>query len=322
MTQWDGIDEFVAVADCGSFSQAARRLGVSSSHVSRQVSRLEDRLHVRLFQRSTRHVQLTELGHLFHQRCQHIIEERDDAVASLGRLHQDPSGLLRVTCAVSFGERFVVPLINDFAERYPRLQMDIVLTNQSLDLVQDGFDLAIRLGRLASSRLIATRLAPRAMYLCASPSYLSRYGTPHSLSELHTHLCLIGTTDQWIFQTDGHEWLFKPSGPWRCNSGTAILDAALRGFGLCQLPDYYVLDALNEGRLVSLLEPHQPPNTAVWAVYPERRHMAAKVRLLVDHLRLRLPAAMGLSAMTNTADSPMQTGYPDRQSASATPWEE
>jgi DNA-binding transcriptional LysR family regulator len=285
MTDWEGIDEFVAVADHGSFTAAAKRLGCSSSHISRQVALLEDRLQARLFDRTTRRVHLTEIGQVFHGRCLRLIEDRDEAIASLGSLQQEPTGLLRMTCAVSYGERFVVPLVNDFIERYPRLQVDIQLTNQSRDLIQDGLDLAIRLGHLTPSRLIATRLAPRAMYLCAAPTYLERYGTPHSLSELRTHRCLIGTTDQWVFQVDGGDWLFRPQGPWRCNSGTAILDAAQRGFGLCQLPDYYVLTALAEGRLVSLLPEHQPPHTAVWAVYPERRHVAAKVRMMVDHLR-------------------------------------
>lgn len=289
MSHWEGIDEFAAVADCGSFTRAAERLGVSSSHVSRHIAALEDRLQTRLFHRTTRSVQLTEAGRLLHGHCQRLIDDRDEAFRSLSELQQTPTGLLRMTCAVAYGERFVVPLVNDFLEKYPRLQVDIVLSNQTMDLVQDGFDLAVRLGRLQTSRLIATRLAPRQMYLCAAPSYLERYGTPHSLSDLQTHRCLSGSTDHWVFQVDGEEWLFKAhshgNGHWRCNSGTAILDAALRGFGLCQLPDYYVHDHLAAGRLVSLLPAHQPPNTAVWAVYPERRHTLPKVRMMVDHLR-------------------------------------
>lgn len=133
--------------------------------------------------------------------------------------------------------------------------------------------------------MVATRLAPRQMYLCASPSYLERYGRPHSLSELSRHNCLIGGSDTWQLQQNGREFSQRVQGNWRCNSGQAVLDAALQGVGLCQLPDYYVQKHLKEGALVSLLEAHQPPNTAVWALYPQQRHLSPKVRKLVDYLK-------------------------------------
>lgn len=288
MSRWEGLDEFVAVAECGSFSRAAERLRVSSSHVSRQIARLEERLQARLLYRTTRRVSLTEAGQTFFARCQRLLEERDEAFLAVSNLHSAPTGLLRMTAAVTYGERFIVPLVNQFMARHPRLSVEIELTNRTLDLVQEGFDLAIRLGRLGDSSLIATRLAPRAMYLCAAPAYLERYGRPHTLSELARHNCLIGTGDTWMFQLDGREHPFKPSGNWRCNSGEAVLDAALRGFGLCQLPDYYVLDPLRRGELVSLLEGNQPPNAAVWAVYPQRRYPLPKVRLLIEALKAGL----------------------------------
>lgn len=285
VSRWEGLDEFVAVAECASFQRAAERLRLSSSQVSRQVARLEERLQARLFYRTTRRVSLTEAGHTFLARCQRLIEERDEAFHAIGDLHATPSGLLRMTCAVAYGERFIVPLVNDFMVRHPQLRVDIELSNRTLDLVQEGYDLAIRLGRLVDSRLVATRIAPRAMYLCGAPAYLERYGRPHSLSELSRHNCLIGTSDTWFFQQEGREYLFKPSGNWRCNSGEAVLNAALRGFGLCQLPDYYVREALQQGSLVSLLPANQPPNTAVWAVYPQRRFPLPKVRLLIEALK-------------------------------------
>jgi len=273
MNRWEGLDEFVAVVECGSFMRAAERLRVSSSHVSRQIARLEERLQARLLYRTTRRVSLTEAGHTFFARCQRLIEERDDAFLAISDLHSAPTGLLRMTAAVAYGERFIVPLVNEFMARHPQLRVDIELSNRTLDLVQEGYDLAIRLGKLGESRLVAARIAPRAMYLCAAPGYLERYGRPHTLSELARHNCLIGT-----------------SGNWRCNSGQAVLDAALRGFGLCQLPDYYVLEPLRRGELVSLLEANQPPDTAVWAVYPQRRYPLPKVRLLVEALKVGLAA--------------------------------
>ena len=282
---WDGLDEFVAVAELASFQRAAERLRVSSSHVSRQVARLEERLQARLFYRTTRRVSLTEAGQTFFTRCQRLIEERDEAFLAVGDLQRDPVGLLRMTAAVAYGERFIVPLVNQFMAQHPQLRVEIELTNRTLDLVQEGYDLAIRLGRLSDSNLVATRIAPRAMYLCAAPSYLERYGRPHSLSELSRHNCLIGTGDTWTFQEQGREHPFKPRGNWRCNSGQAVLDAALRGFGLCQLPDYYVLEPLRRSQLISLLEQNRPPNTAVWAVYPQRRYLSPKVGRLVEALK-------------------------------------
>ncbi|SDI44256.1 DNA-binding transcriptional regulator, LysR family [Pseudomonas flavescens] len=285
MNRWEGLDEFVAVAECGQFTAAAERLGLSSSQVSRQIARLEERLHTRLFYRTTRKVALTEAGQTFLQHCQRLQDAREEALNAIGDLGGEPKGLLRMTCAVAYGERFIVPLVSAFAARHPRLSVDIELSNRTLDLLQDGFDIAIRLGRLQDSRMLATRLAPRRMYLCASPDYLQRYGRPHSLSELARHNCLVGSSDVWTFQLDGCEASQRVQGNWRCNSGQAVLDAALGGLGLCQLPDYYVLEHLRSGALVSLLDNHQPPNTAVWALYPQQRHLSPKVRQLIDALR-------------------------------------
>lgn len=285
MTPWEGIDEFVSVAELGHFSGAAKRLGVSSSHVSRQVARLEDRLQTRLLYRSTRKVSLTEAGITFLAHCQRLIDARDEAMQAVSDLGGTPKGLLRVTCAVAYGEDFIMPLLNDFMQQHPQLKIEMTLTNQTLDLLHGSYDLAIRLGRLQDSSMIATRLAPRHMYLCAAPAYLERHGAPHSLSELPRHNCLVGSSDTWQFQQSGREIPLRIQGNWQCNSGKAVLEAALRGFGLCQLPDYYVHEHLRSGRLRALLPQHQPPHTAVWALYPQQRHLSPKVRQIVELLR-------------------------------------
>ncbi|MBL4834488.1 MAG: LysR family transcriptional regulator [Pseudomonas sp.] len=285
MGQWDGLDEFVCVAELGHFSGAAEKLGVSSSHMSRQIARLEDRLQTRLLYRSTRRVSLTEAGKTFLQHCQRLQDAREEAIQAIGDLGGEPKGLLRMTCAVAYGEDFIMPLVNQFMQRHPQLQIETTLTNQTLDLLHGSYDLAIRLGRLQDSSMVATRLAPRRMYLCASPTYLEHHGAPHSLSELPRHNCLIGSSDQWVFLQNGRETAIRVQGNWRCNSGKAVLDAALLGFGLCQLPDYYVQEHLRGGALRSLLQQHQPPHTAVWALYPQQRHLSPKVRLLIDHLK-------------------------------------
>ncbi len=285
MGNWEGIEEFVAVAETGHFTGAATRLGLSSSHVSRQIARLEDRLQTRLFYRSTRKVSLTEAGQTFLQHCQRLQDARDEALQAITDLGSEPKGLLRMTCSVAYGESFIMPLVDDFMQQHPQLRIEMTLTNQTLDLLHGSYDLAIRLGRLQDSSLIATRLAPRHMYLCAAPSYLVHHGAPHSLSELPRHNCLIGSSDVWSFQQRGKEVPVRVQGNWRCNSGQAVLEAALRGFGLCQLPDYYVREHLRSGALRALLPQHQPPHTAVWALYPQQRHLSPKVRQLVDYLK-------------------------------------
>lgn len=290
MNRWEGLDEFVAVAESGSFSAAANRLGVSASHVSRQVARLEDCLQTRLLHRSTRRVSLTEPGQTFLHHCRNLIDARDEAWRAVSDLSGQPKGLLRMSCAVAYGERYIVPLVNRFMAQHPQLAVDIQLTNRMLDLLEHGLDLTIRLGRVGDPRLIATRLAPREMFLCASPGYLARQPAPATLAELTQHNCLVGSNDCWAFAEEGKEIEVRVSGNWRCNSGTAVLDAALRGFGLCQLPDYYVHPHLASGELVSLLDAHRPPNTAVWALYPPQRGLSPKVSLLVDFLRQHLPA--------------------------------
>jgi DNA-binding transcriptional LysR family regulator len=285
MTDWDGLEEFVLVAETGRFGEAARRLNLSASHVSRQIARLEERLQTRLLYRTTRTVTLTEAGLLFLPHCQHLIDARNEALRAVRDLSSEPRGLLRMTCAVAYGEEFIMPRVNDFVARYPQLRMEMTLTNQRLDLVQGSYDLAIRLGRLPDSTLVATRLAPRQLFLCASPRYLEQHGAPHSLSELPRHNCLIGSDDHWHFRQNGRELTVRVQGNWRCNSGRAVLEAALRGFGLCQLPDYYVAEHLQNGSLRPLLTHLQPDDAGVWAVYPQQRHLSPKVRGLIDHLK-------------------------------------
>ncbi|WP_044563113.1 LysR family transcriptional regulator [Azospirillum sp. B4] len=290
MARWDGIDEFIAVGETESFSRAARRLGISTSHVSREVARLEDRLQVRLLYRTTRHVSLTDAGRAFLDRCRRLVDEREDMYAAVSEQDGMPRGHLRLTCSIAYGERYIVPLVNRFAGDHPQLAVTIDLSNRVVDLVGEGFDLAVRTGSLNDSRLIATRLASRTRHLCAAPAYLARHGIPRTLDELAQHRCLAGTTEMWQFRVAGQDVEFRPQGNWRCNSGFAVVDAALQGLGICQLPDFYVNAHLAEGRLVPLLDGLHPPDEGVWAVYPHRRHLSPKVGLLIEYLRGRLEA--------------------------------
>jgi DNA-binding transcriptional LysR family regulator len=283
MVTWEGISEFVAVAEVGSFTGAAKRLGISTAQVSRQVSALETRLSTKLLYRTTRHVSVTEPGQLYYQHCRQVIDGIDEAERAITELQQVPRGRLRLTAPVTFGETTIAPAVNDFLLRYPELRVDMHLTNQKLDLVAEGYDLAIRLGKLDNSSLKARRLASRTLYVCASPGYLSAHGEPHSLSELGQHNCLPGTLDYWRFQEQNRPRNIKVTGSIRCNSGRALVDAALKGIGIVQLPDYYVLEHLEAGRLVSLLEHCREDDEGIWALYPHTRYLSPKVRMLLDH---------------------------------------
>ena len=281
MSSWSGIEEFYSVAQARSFTQAARRLGVSASQVSREVAQLEDRLGKRLLYRSTRHVSLTEAGEQFFGRCRRLLEDRDEALAAMLNESAHLNGELRMTCS----ERFVVPMINRFMHRHPHLGVYVLLANGVIDLVDHGLDLAVRFGHLNDSRLVATRLGSRKRYLCAAPAYLEVHGVPRSLDELSTHRCVCGIDETWSFTRERGSYEHRPDTRFRCNSGYAVVDAALSGLGLCQLPDFYVEDHLRGGTLMELLAEHRPKEEDVWAVYPHRRHVPLKVKLAIEHMQ-------------------------------------
>ncbi|WP_372982496.1 LysR substrate-binding domain-containing protein [Marinobacter sediminum] len=282
MHRWEGVNEFVAVAEAESFTRAARRLSVSTAQVSRQVSALEARLATRLFYRTTRRVSVTEAGEIFYQHCRQVLDALDEAERSITNMQLSPKGKLRLTAPVTYGEKMIAPLVNEFVVRYPELEVEMNLTNQKLDLVGEGYDLAVRLGKLDDSSMMARRLTSRTLYVCASPQYLSVHGTPHSLSELEQHNCLQGNLDFWRFQEQGKARNVRVTGNIRCDSGRALLDAALRGIGIVQLPDYYVQSALDSGQLIPLLTHYREDDDGIWAVYPHNRHLSPKVRMLLD----------------------------------------
>jgi DNA-binding transcriptional LysR family regulator len=288
MTIWDGINEFVCVVETDSFTAAAKRLEVSVAHISRQVNQLEDRLGAKLLYRTTRKLRLTEVGEVYYQHARKIRDDMQAAERAVMEMEGKPTGKLRITAPVYYGEYFLAPLVNDFLLQYPQLDLELKLTNETVDLVKDGYDLAIRLGTLDSSSLMCRKLARRTQYLCASPKYLATHGTPQTLADLANHRCLGGSLDHWRFLENGKLRNWRVGSAWSCNSGLALKDAALKGLGIVQLPDYYVQAALAQGSLVSLLENHRLPDDGVWVVYPQNRHLSPKVRLLVDFLVAQL----------------------------------
>mgnify|MGYP003624703764 CR=1 FL=1 len=282
--KWQGINEFVAVAESQSFSLAARNLSISTAQVSRQITALEKRLQVKLFYRTTRKVSLTEEAQLFYQHCRHVLNDLESAEQAITNLQSTPQGTIRITAPLIYGEQKILPIVNDFLLLYEEVEIISELTNQRIDLIEGGFDIAIRLGHLEDSSLIAKRLGQRVNNVCASADYLKKHGEPKVLSDLKNHNCLLGTKDYWHFTEHGKEKNIKVKGNMRCNSGVALLDAALKGIGLVKLSDYHVQPYIQSGQLISVLDQFRDPSEGIWAVYPQNRYLSPKIRLFIDYL--------------------------------------
>lgn len=292
MTEWDGLEEVVAVADAGTFKGAAKHLRVSTSHVSKAIARLEGRLQIQLFNRTTRRVELTSTGHSFVEHSRQIIRERDELLESISG-SGEPQGELRITCSISLGERFLAPLVREFMIGHPRLSVTLDFNNRLVDLIAEGYDLAVRTVQISDPRLVGREIASRPLVTVASPTYLAANGEPRSPAELQGHECLIGSSHTWSFlEKGGHPRTFTPRGRWRCNSGHAVVEAAIAGAGICQLPMFYVRRALAENLLVPILDHLRPPPEPIWLAYPQRRHLRSGVSKLAELLQDRLQHAI------------------------------
>ena len=292
MDRFSALEAFVRVAETQSFSEGARRLGKSKSLISRQVAALEADLGVRLLQRTTRSITLTEAGRGFLERAVRILADVEEATLSVSRLQVAPRGCLRVNAPMSFGFLHLAQALPDFLARYPEIKVDMVMNDRLVDLIDEGFDVAVRIGRLTESSLIARRLAPIKIVVCASPDYLETHGRPLTPDRLADHRCLINGTivpsDEWRFvRADGAAWSVPIDGPLRVNNGDALKAAALGGLGLTMLPTFIVGPDLLAGRLVSVLEHFIPQDVAVHAVYPHSRLLSPKVRAFIDFLAER-----------------------------------
>ena len=292
MDRLAALEAFVRVAECGSFSKAADRLHSSKSVVSRQVSALETELGARLLHRTTRALTLTEAGRSYFERAARILADLAEASASVGQLQAAPRGRLRVSAPMSFGYLHLAPALPDFLDRYPDVELELVMNDRSVDLVDEGFDMAVRIGTLEDSSLVARKLAPMRRTVFASPAYLQARGTPASPDDLKAHECLcysnLGPSQEWRFvRPDGRPWPVEVHGRLHANNGDALRAAALRGFGLAVLPSFFVGRDLQSGALVSVLEEFMPQDSALYAVYPHARHLSPKVRAFVDFLAER-----------------------------------
>jgi DNA-binding transcriptional LysR family regulator len=280
---------FTEVAKLGSFSAAARRLQLSPSAVSKLITRMEQRLDARLFNRSTRKLSLTEGGQKFYARCEEILAEVEAAEELLLGYQREPRGILTVTCSPGFAEYQLLPLIPQFLCEHPHVELNLQITGDTVDLITQGIDVAIRLGTLQDSSLVARELGQSRRIVCASPTYLSRYKSPETPTDLTDHNCLIVSTgdrfDHWKFSSANQEQVVAVTGSFVCNTVNALLELALQGIGIVNLAEYIAAPELRSGRLVPLLQGYQKEVQFIHAVYPHRKHLPRKVRAFVDFLR-------------------------------------
>ena len=280
---------FARVIESSSFSTAARDLGVSKSLVSKEVSRLEDRLGVRLLNRTTRRFSLTEAGAAFYEGCQRVLNEAEAAKDAVSHLASAPRGQLKVNAPMSFGIMHLGPLLPDFLERFPELDVQMVLNDRLVDLIDEGFDVGVRITRMLDSSLIARKLAPNRLIACAAPSYLEKHGTPRHPEELKRHNCLgysySKTPGIWHFRSDSTRHKISVSGRFTANNGDVIQAALRAGLGVAIQPSFIAGDDLRSGRLVRLFQAYEVgEGSAVHAVFPANRNLSPKVRVFVDFL--------------------------------------
>jgi DNA-binding transcriptional LysR family regulator len=282
---------FVATLDEGSFTAAADKLGVSKQYVSRRTMALEELLGVRLLNRTTRRLQPTELGMLLYERATRILNDLQETRELVSDKSPVVRGTLRISAPMTFGTLHLSPLLPLFMQNHPHIALELELNDRSVDLLAEGYDMSIRIGTLEDSTLVAKRLTSMRIAVCASPAYLAERGVPHDLSELETHsLLLYGHSRhvEWRFQAQGKPTSVVVKGNLRANNGEVIRDAAIGGMGIAYLPTFIVGEALANGSLVPILEAYQPPNAAVYAVYPHHRQSARAVKMFSDFLREQL----------------------------------
>lgn len=279
---------FAAVVEAGSFTAASDRIEMSRAMVSKYVANLEARLGTRLLQRTTRKLKLTESGAAYFERCLQIIAAVIEAEEGAVKLTTSPRGTLRLTMPVSFGILHMGPMISAYLKQYPDVKVDSQLTDRRVDLIEEGFDLAVRIGSLAESGLIARKLASDSLVVCGSPDYFRRHSVPLTPTDLVHHNCLTYTYsksgEEWKMTGPGGHFAVKVAGSLRANNGDMVTLAALGGVGLIRQPKFLVGEDIRAGRLVEVLADYRIDDLGIYAVYPSRTYLSAKVRTFVDFM--------------------------------------
>lgn len=277
MDRLQAMQVFVTVVNEGSFVQAAEKLGVSPQLVSKSLSQLEEHLGVRLLNRTTRRQHLTEAGTAYYERAQQVLADIDDIELQLSGLQQSARGVLRISAPVSFAIRHLAPLVCAFQEAYPDVVVDLQLNDRKVDIIEEGFDIALRIGKLDSSSLIAKRLAPVRLLYCAAPDYLERAGTPTDVQALREHRYLHYSYMNEAVVPAAQKVL-------RSNNGDILIEAACAGAGIALQPTFIAWEALREGRLQPILQAYEPEPIALYAVFAHRQFLASKVRSFLDFI--------------------------------------
>lgn len=290
------IAVFIQVVDAGSFTAAADKLGLSKSVISKYVSRLENRLGARLLNRSTRKLSLTEVGRGFYQRSQQGLRELEEAEAEVSRLQAAPRGVLRINSPMSFGILHISPVLPEFLRLYPDLAVDMSLDDRRIDLVEDGFDLAIRIGDLPDSSLVARRLGPCRHVVCGTPAYFEQHGTPRTPDELRNHNAITfryqDSPSEWHFVSpNGGSVRVPVSGTIQMNNSLGLREALLQDAGITLTPSFVVGADIKTGRLKAVLTEYRALELSIYAVYAERRHLSPKVRAFIDFMNNRISEA-------------------------------
>ncbi|KMJ89367.1 LysR family transcriptional regulator [Achromobacter xylosoxidans] len=285
------MQTYVWVVELGSFAAAADKMGQARSVVTRQIAFLEEKYGVRLLNRTTRKLSMTDAGRAFYERVRPILAEVTDLELSLQAEGQAPSGRLRISAPVSFGILHLGPAIAEYLLRYPDVVIDLDLNDRVVDLVEDGYDVAVRIGPLQDSSLVARPLAPQQLLVCAAPAYLESHGVPLVPEDLKQHRCLhyayASTGNEWHFEKDGVSHLVRVNAALRANNGDVLRTAALAGHGVILQPEFLVGDDVRAGRLVALLQDYVHTPISMYAAYPHRRFLSPKVRSFVEHLETR-----------------------------------
>lgn len=284
---------FARVVEARGFSETARRLGKSKSSISKSVARLEKALGVRLLNRSTRSLSVTEIGSAYYEHCVRIADEAAQASELVNELQLKPRGLLKVSCPVAFGRLHVAPAVAGYLAQFPHMRLDLTVTDRLVDLVGEGIDVAIRIAREPGLHLVARELAPVRRVVCATPGYFERFGTPATPHDLARHNCLhythFGAPGEWRLQDkDGHTIVVPVKGSLRVNDDDVLSRAVMDGLGLALLPTFIIGDELQAGRLRSVLSDFVPLERRVYSVHLPNVHLPLKVRAFIDHLRTRI----------------------------------
>ena len=299
MDHLTGMAVFAKVVETGTFTGAARAMGLSKGAVSKQIARLEDRLGARLLNRTTRRSSLTEVGAAFYERCRRIVAEAEEAELAVTRLHAEPRGTLRVNLPMSFGMIHMADALPDFMAAYPEISLDVTLDDRVVNVVDEGYDVVIRITELPDSSLIARRIAPFRIATCASPAYWDAHGRPKHPDDLRNHACLLysylSNLNEWRYRGPDGPFAVRVDGPMRGNNGDLLRAAAVAGLGVVRSPTFIVGCHLVEGRLEQVLAEYEDDDRGIYAVYPHNRHLSAKVRAFVDFMAKRFADPIWLS---------------------------